>query len=209
MLCEYGCGREAIYQLKNGKWCCGSSYNKCPELRRKNSEGLKRAHEIGKLNAKEIYKNKSQEAKQRMIHTYPLKKKEDIENSRFVSSDTIKKMIEYHMIDLEYKCSHCGNTGEWNGKKLRLELHHIDGNHNNNKIKNLTFLCPNCHSQTDSFRFRGTRTWVTPSSKLIEENLPKYNNDIDLLIKELKIKNKTTAYKIYLRLIKEGKISIS
>lgn len=42
MLCEYGCGREAIYQLKNGKWCCGSSRNKCPELRRKNSEGLKR-----------------------------------------------------------------------------------------------------------------------------------------------------------------------
>lgn len=209
MLCEYGCGREALYHLKNGKWCCEISRNKCPELRRKNSEGLKKAYKEGKMDAKEIYENKSQEAKQRMIHTYPLKKKEDIEDSSFVSSDTIKKMTEYKMIDLEHKCSECGNTGEWNGKKLRLELHHIDGNHNNNKIENLTFLCPNCHSQTHNYRFRNSRTWLTLNSKLIEENLPKYNNDIDTLIREMKIKNKTTAYKIYLRLIKEGKISIS
>lgn len=44
MLCEYGCGREATHQLKNGKWCCETSYNKCPEMRKKNSAGLKRAH---------------------------------------------------------------------------------------------------------------------------------------------------------------------
>ena len=40
-LCDYGCGCEAIYQLKNGKWCCSKSVNSCPEMRRKNSEGIK------------------------------------------------------------------------------------------------------------------------------------------------------------------------
>lgn len=37
----YYCGRDANYQLKNGKWCCMPSYNQCPELRRKNAEKIK------------------------------------------------------------------------------------------------------------------------------------------------------------------------
>lgn len=37
-LCDYGCGQEAAYQLKNGKWCCSKSNNSCPSTRKKNSE---------------------------------------------------------------------------------------------------------------------------------------------------------------------------
>lgn len=46
----------------------------------------------------------------------------------------------------QFKCELCGLT-EWNGSKddLVIELHHIDGNHSNNSIDNLMFLCPNCH----------------------------------------------------------------
>ena len=33
-----------------------------------------------------------------------------------------------------------------------LELHHIDGNHSNNELSNLTLLCPNCHALTDNYR---------------------------------------------------------
>lgn len=40
-LCDYGCGRKATCQLKNGKWCCSKSVNGCPEMRRKNGEGVK------------------------------------------------------------------------------------------------------------------------------------------------------------------------
>lgn len=52
--------------------------------------------------------------------------------------------------DLDYfeKC----NISDWNGKELIFELHHIDGNKNNNVKNNLQILCPNCHSQTDTFR---------------------------------------------------------
>ena len=31
-LCEYGCGQEAVYQFKNGKWCCSENVSKCPEI---------------------------------------------------------------------------------------------------------------------------------------------------------------------------------
>ena len=42
-VCDYGCGQEAKYQLKSGKWCCSESYKKCPEMIRKNKEGQQKA----------------------------------------------------------------------------------------------------------------------------------------------------------------------
>ena len=48
-------------------------------------------------------------------------------------------------------CSECG-ISEWNGKSISLELDHIDGVRTNHKLENLRLLCPNCHSQTDTYR---------------------------------------------------------
>ena len=47
-------------------------------------------------------------------------------------------------------CEECG-IKEWNGKPIVLQMHHIDGNSKNNSISNLRLLCPNCHSQTETF----------------------------------------------------------
>lgn len=52
-----------------------------------------------------------------------------------------------------YKCSVCG-IHEHNGKPLGLECDHIDGDPNNNRIENLRLICPNCHSQTETFKAR-------------------------------------------------------
>jgi Zn finger protein HypA/HybF involved in hydrogenase expression len=52
------------------------------------------------------------------------------------------------------KCEDCGIEKFYNNKPITLQLHHIDGNNANNKIENFQILCPNCHSQTPSFRRR-------------------------------------------------------
>ena len=50
-----------------------------------------------------------------------------------------------------YKCDAC-HISEWNGMKISLEIDHIDGNNGNHQLVNLRVLCPNCHSQTPTYR---------------------------------------------------------
>ena len=64
-----------------------------------------------------------------------------------------RALIETNII---YKCLICG-INKWLGRKLNLEIDHIDGNSTDNRKKNLRFLCPNCHSQTHTFGFRGNK----------------------------------------------------
>ena len=58
---------------------------------------------------------------------------------------------------LENECAICG-IKEWNNKQLNLELDHIDGNRVNHELKNLRLLCPNCHSQTDTYRSKNKKS---------------------------------------------------
>lgn len=75
---------------------------------------------------------------------------EYIKNNEIVRGPTlVKKLIKEGI--KECKCERCKNT-EWEGQKIPLELHHIDGNSLNNELSNLQLLCPNCHAITDNFR---------------------------------------------------------
>lgn len=67
--------------------------------------------------------------------------------SRLLTQQTVK---EHFIKNHEYKCEKCG-ISEWNGMPITLQLHHKDGDHNNNEESNLSLLCPNCHSQTENF----------------------------------------------------------
>jgi Zn finger protein HypA/HybF involved in hydrogenase expression len=72
-----------------------------------------------------------------------------IENSTYSRSSLKKRLVEENILD--YKCEKCFNIGEWLGEKITLQLDHKNGIFNDNRIENLRFLCPNCHSQTDTF----------------------------------------------------------
>lgn len=72
-----------------------------------------------------------------------------IENSTYPRQRLKKRVITDNLI--EYKCITCKNKGEWNGEKLSLHIDHINGVNNDNRLENLRFLCPNCHSQTETY----------------------------------------------------------
>ena len=98
------------------------------------------------------------------------KKLENFDTSHFVISSTRKDLndeeilIKDSTVDqkvlrarylknkyTDYKCSICGQLPVWQGKDLTLILDHINGKHMDHRIENLRFLCPNCHSQTETF----------------------------------------------------------
>lgn len=58
--------------------------------------------------------------------------------------------------DIAYKCANCGNEGIWNNAELHLQLEHKNGDKHDNRIENLCWLCPNCHSQTYTFCGKNT-----------------------------------------------------
>ncbi len=59
---------------------------------------------------------------------------------------------------LIYKCYICDKPPFANGKPLVLQLDHINGDRCNNQLSNLRFLCPDCHSQTETYTARNKKS---------------------------------------------------
>lgn len=65
---------------------------------------------------------------------------------------------------LEYRCNCCGLT-EWLGQPIPLELHHKNGDREDNSLENLELRCPNCHYFTDTYK---TKNWSTQKNESAE-----------------------------------------
>ena len=63
---------------------------------------------------------------------------------------------------LQNRCDICG-ISEWLGRPLSIQIDHVNGIRNDNRLTNLRMLCPNCHSQTETFASRNKLRRKEPS----------------------------------------------
>ena len=71
-----------------------------------------------------------------------------VENSTYSRGSLKKRLIKLGI--LKNECSVCGRPPIWENKVLILVIDHINGVNNDNRIKNLRLVCPNCNSQLDT-----------------------------------------------------------
>jgi Zn finger protein HypA/HybF involved in hydrogenase expression len=88
-----------------------------------------------------------------------------VENSQYTGRALlIRKLLSLGL--LINKCNKCGLDPIWREKPLALQLDHINGVNNDNRIENLRMLCPNCHSQTSTFTGRNKKIYCKKDSHL-------------------------------------------
>jgi hypothetical protein len=70
------------------------------------------------------------------------------------------------------RCERCG-LSEWQGERLPLALHHVNGDGDDNRLENLQLLCGNCHSLTPNFsaKNKGKQRKLPPGAIWIK-NVP-------------------------------------
>lgn len=78
-----------------------------------------------------------------------------VENSKYQNRKKLKERLIKEGL-LINKCYECGLI-DWNGKPISLHLEHINGVNDDHRKENLKLLCPNCHSQTNTFSGRNVR----------------------------------------------------
>lgn len=95
-----------------------------------------------KLNWEELKKIKTKNTKEELFSETSNCGRRELKN--FVMKNNL----------LAYKCEKCNNEGFWQGEKISLQLEHKNGINNDNRLENICFLCPNCHSQTPTYAGR-------------------------------------------------------
>jgi len=130
----------------------GSNYQTC--WKRIEFLGLDTKHFLSRVNSSNLTRKNTKDDFLRKLE------ENSIQNRRHIKTNLIKFQL------LDYKCEKCGNFGEWQGNKLSLQLEHKNGVSNDNRLENLAFLCPNCHSQTPSFAGKRHKKYKIKPSQL-------------------------------------------
>ena len=104
-----------------------------------------------------------------------------VENGMHGNS-VINRIIKDYDIIPHDKCWLCG-LSEWINGKLILEIDHINGISNDHRVENLRFLCPNCHSQTETFRSKNITSHQKVSDEVLIDAIKTTENLHQALIK--------------------------
>ena len=162
------CEKEFFPETKNrytAKYCCRSCANTriFSKDRKQKHSGIMTDH----------FKNEAPDVRKarigKSVETKKTKHELKLIDASFDDLSFFQKRKRI-LSEQNYKCLCCGINQEWMGKSLIFELDHIDGNRKDNSRCNLRMMCPNCHSQTETFVGRNIKK-VSDSEILKEINL--------------------------------------
>jgi hypothetical protein len=120
-----------------------------------------------------------------------------LNNELFIKSDSLKKrLIEEGYF--EHKCYQCNRT-EWEKNEIPIELHHKDGNSENNKLENLIVLCPNCHAIEE----KGKKKTKNHLDKQLAIKIIKESNSVREVLKKCGMSTKSNNHGAIYKLMSE------
>ena len=170
MFCEYGCGQEAKYQFKNGKWCCSKAKNSCLGVKRKNSEsnkGKKFSNEtrkkmsIAKIGKKDSIKTRIKKSKARKGKNNPMYGK--VSPLRITINKIKAKHQFFYKIEkprernktIEVRCKFCKQWFVPSHDQLRYRIFAIEDPRGND---GLYFYCSeNCKCKCPVYNIRPSK----------------------------------------------------
>ena len=188
MECSYGCGKEGIYQFKNGKVCCSQSQNKCEGVKNRISASL-----MGNIQSEETKKKRvktrswykhSEETKKKIGKSNSNKKRPDLAEYNKIAirnwckgknhplwqgGRSVKKYCVgwmYLTKELKEYDNNICQSPLCEGRSKRITSHHIDYNKENCNPSNLITLCNGCNCKANVNR----EWWFEFYKKLKEGN---------------------------------------
>jgi hypothetical protein len=161
MICE-NCGNLHDGLYGTGRFCnekCARAFStkiKRKEINAKVSQTLKDGFESGRLHNYGVSGNSHHTfTRDEMAKGGLTKKKKVFERWLNEGVGCITTSVYQYIVDRQNgKCAKCPTKQFWNGLPLSFQVHHKDGNKHNNHKENVELLCPNCHTQTESWGYK-------------------------------------------------------
>lgn len=152
--------QNQINKTKNNNFCshsCSASFNNKLKIK-KNTNNIKEIHQKTNCTIQNFCLECNKPVKNKYCNSICQNNfrwrntKKQLENNSYPKNSP---KILRRFLKEKYKntCQKCG-LSQWNEKPIPVEIEHIDGNFENNKIDNLTLLCCNCHAQTNTYKSR-------------------------------------------------------
>lgn len=149
-ICEH-CGKVIDYSKKKNRFCshsCAAKKNNLGVIRNKGYQGNLIRPEKDRFCLYCGNKTVSKYSEFCSIKCYHIFTMFESVLAGIAPSRTIKRYLLHINGN---KCSECG-ISLWNGKDIVMELEHKNGDSSNNSLENVCLLCPNCHSQTPTYK---------------------------------------------------------